>query len=76
MIWGFETRAGDILVRKPPFSMNDVFRRLTTREPSRDLPVLLLTLVTATRGLSLARGGTATSSDPFVVGTWVTGERG
>lgn len=66
----------NILIRKPACPVHDVFRRLSTSEPSGDFPVLLLTLMTAARGLSLARGGTATSSDSFVVGPLGIGEGG
>ena len=42
--------------------------RLSSSETSRHLSVLLLTLVTTTRRLSLAGRGTSTSSDTLVVG--------
>lgn len=56
--------------------MDDNLRRLATVEPGGHLSVLLLTLVTAARGLSLAGGGTTTASDSLVVGAQGVGERG
>lgn len=66
----------DIHIIPPPLTMHDNLRRLTTIEPRRDLPVLILTLMTTTGRLSLPRSGTTTASDLLVVGAGVIGERG
>jgi hypothetical protein len=50
--------------------------RLTTIEPGRDLSMLTLTLVTASRGLTLAGSRTTTAADTLVVGRRIVGERG
>lgn len=57
-------------------SVNDMVRRLTTIEPRGNLSMLLLTLMTPSRGLTLARSRTSTASDFLAVGTGVIGERG
>ena len=57
-------------------SVNDMVRRLTTIEPRGNLSMLLLTLVTPSRSLTLARSRTSTASDSLAVGTGVIGERG
>lgn len=57
-------------------SMADVQRCLTTLPPSRHLSMLLLTLVTTTGRLSVARRRTATDADALVVGALVLGEVG
>lgn len=54
--------------------MLDDQRSLTTLEPRLDLSVLLLTLVTSSRRLSVARRGTATDSLLDVHGARVVGE--
>lgn len=66
----------DIHIIPPPLTMHDNLRRLTTIEPRRDLPVLILTLMTTTGRLSLPRGRTTTATDLLVVGAGVIGERG
>lgn len=54
--------------------MLDDQRCLSTLEPWLDLSVLLLTLVTATRCLSVSRRRTTTNSLLLVHGTWSVGE--
>ena len=68
--------AGGIQVHKSLPSMTDSQRRLTTLEPRVDGAMLLLTLVTATGRLSVARGGTATDADALLVGALVLLEVG
>lgn len=53
--------------------MHNALGRLTTIEAIRHFSVLLLTLVTSSRRLTLSRGGTATPSNSFVVCTGVIG---
>lgn len=65
------TRRGLLLVLESSLSVHHLLRRLSTVEVPRDLAMLLLTLVTTTRRLALARRGTATSSYPLVVGARV-----
>ena len=48
--------------------------RLTTLEPRVDLAVLLLTIMTSSRGLSVTRRGTTTDSLLLVEGAGVVGE--
>lgn len=57
-------------------AVDDDLGRLSTIETGGDLSVLSLTLVTATGGLTLAGGGTTTSTDTLVVGCRVVGEGG
>jgi hypothetical protein len=57
-----------IHVLETPLSMHNLHRRLSSLEARGNLSMLLLTLVTTTGRLSLAGGGTATSSDALVVG--------
>lgn len=64
----------NIHILKPTLSMHDNIRRLTTVETRRHLSMLSLTLMTASRGLSLPRGRTSTSSNPFVICPGVVGE--
>lgn len=61
---------------KPPLTMNNNIRRLTTIKRSGDLSMLLLTLVTSSGGFTLTGGRTTTSSDALVVGALGIGERG
>lgn len=52
---------------------NDV-RCLTTIEVCRDFAVLLLTLVTTSRGFTLARSRTTATTDPLVIGGGIVRE--
>lgn len=56
--------------------MYDNLRRLPTIKPRRHLPMLFLTLITASRGLTLPRPRTPTPSDPLAIGARVVRERG
>lgn len=65
-----------IHIVESPFTMHHDVRRLTTRKPRGHFTVLLLTLVTSSGSLTLTGSGTTTSSDAFVIGSRVIGERG
>lgn len=67
---------GSIHIIKPPLTMDNNLRRLTTIKRRRNLSMLLLTLVTSSGGLTLARSRTTTSSNALVVGALCIGERG
>lgn len=67
---------GNIHILKPPFPMDNILRCLTTRKPSRNLPMLFLTTLTTSRGLSFPRGRAATSTNSLVVGARVVGDGG
>lgn len=56
--------------------VGDPLRCLTTLEARGDLAVGMLTLLTASGGLALARGGSATALDALVVGAFGVRERG
>lgn len=59
-----------------PCAADDNILGLTTIEAGGNLSVRLLTLVTTSRGLTLAGGGTTTTTDALVVGGGIVGERG
>lgn len=56
--------------------MHDNLRRLPTIKPRRNFPMLLLTLMTAPRRLSLPGRRTPTPSDSLAVGPGVVRKRG
>lgn len=66
----------DIHVVESTLTVDDDIRRLTTIEMRRNLPMLLLTLMTTSRGLTLARSRTTTTADALVVRGGIVGERG
>lgn len=63
-----------LLILKTSLAVHDYFGRLSTIEVSRHLPMRLLTLVTASRRLSLTGRRSTTSSYPLVVGAVSVGE--
>lgn len=65
-----------IQVLKSKASLLEDQRRLTTLEPRPDFPVLLLTLVTSSRRLALARRRTTTDSDSLLVRSCIVGQVG
>ena len=67
---------GILHVNTATLAVDDDLGRLSTIEAGGDLSVLSLTLVTATGGLTLAGGGTTTSTNTLVVGCRVVGEGG
>lgn len=64
-----------ILVLKSSHTVSNVQRCLTTLEPRRHLSMLLLTLVTASRRLSLARRRAPTNTYASVVRSRIIGQR-
>lgn len=59
-----------------PLAVHDDIRSLTTIEASRDLAVLLLTLVTTSGSFTLAGSWTTTTADALVVRCGIIGKRG
>lgn len=77
--WGgyfFFSRENHLHVDAAALAVHDNILGLTTIEARWDFAVLTLTLVTTTRGLTLARSGTTASTDALVVGSRVVGEGG
>lgn len=66
----------DIHVVESALAVDDYIGRLATIEMCGNLSMLLLTLVAASGGLALARGGTTTTTDALVVRGRIVGERG
>ena len=60
-----------LLVLKAPNAVDDFIWRLAPIEPSWHLSMLFLSFVASARCLSLARRGTAASSDLLVVCGWI-----
>lgn len=63
-----------IRILESTLSMHHNIRRLTTIKARRDLSMLLLTFMTSSRGLSLARCWTTTASNTLVVGPRSVGD--
>lgn len=64
----------NIHILESALTMHNNIRCLSTIEPRWHFSMLLLTLVTPSGGFTLAGRGTATSSDPLIVGSGGVGE--